>query len=121
MFPCVVVVDADEDGTFVAVGGADAMGEGDEVVAAAGHDRAEAHGFEVGFEADGGVEREVFFVDAAPLAAFVVAAVSGVDDDGAEAGLGGGTENEQCAESEEFDEVFHGVQEMGNITGILNV
>lgn len=118
LFPGVVVVDADEDGAFVAVGGADALGEGDEVVAAAGHDRAEAHGFEVGFEADGGVEGEVFFVDATPLAAFVVAAVAGVDDDGAETGLGGGAENEESAESEELDEVFHGVQEIGNITEI---
>jgi hypothetical protein len=52
------------------------------------------------------------------LAAFVVAAVAGVDDDGAETGLGGGAENEESAESEELDEVFHGVQEIGNITEI---
>ena len=81
LLPRVVVVDAHENRVPVAVCHVHALWQRDEIIAAAGHHRLVAQALELAFQPVGGVEREVFFINPAPLAAVVVAAVAGVDHD----------------------------------------
>ena len=79
LLPRVVVVDAHEDRVAVAICHAHPLGKGNEIIAATGHHRLVAQALEFAFQPIGGVEREVLFVNAAPLAAVVMPAVAGVD------------------------------------------
>ena len=77
--PRVVEVNADENGVAVAVAHADALRERDKIIAAARHDRLEAHPFEVAFQSGRRVERQMLFIHTSPLAAIVMTAVTGID------------------------------------------
>jgi hypothetical protein len=89
----VVVVEADEEGVAVAVADGGAIGEGDEDVAAAGHDDFEAFTPEDFLDAAGGIEGEVLFVDVADGGPAIVTAVASVQDHCVKGG-GRGTEDE---------------------------
>lgn len=106
--PSVVVVDAHENGVPVAVSGADALGERNEIIAAAGHHRLIAHAFQFAFKAESGVERQVLLVNLAPLTSAIVSAVAGIDHDRPKiCSICGTAEAAECRQGEEFDECFH--------------
>lgn len=89
----VVVMEADEEGVAVAVADGGAIGEGDEDVAAAGHDDFDAFTPEDFLDAAGGIEGKVLFIDVTDGSAPVVAAVASVQNHGVKGG-GRGTEDE---------------------------
>ena len=79
-----VEVDADEDGILGRVGDARALWQRHEIVAAAGHDHAQAFRFEHAFQASRDVDGVFLFVAVAAACAFLGAAVAGIDHDGLE-------------------------------------
>ena len=103
-----------KDRVAVAVGDLAALGQGEEIIAAAGHDCAIAHALEVFFEANGCVECQMLFVDAAPLATDIMPAVTGIDDDRAE--IGGVESADAASQQGEENEVLQSLHE--NAMGI---
>ena len=98
-FWAIVKVDADEEDIRVGVGNVSPGIEGDEDIGGAGHDGVEAGGFELGPEAKGDVEGEIFLLEMVAGDAAVHAAVAGIDDNGVEGA--GGIDDARCAAGEE--------------------